>query len=365
MKRLLSVILLCALVGACSAATVSVGNIAGLNPSGTQTTSVYVDTLPTGLSGYNITLTVGDSAIADIYSITEPSWGSIHITGSTPAASAFIQVADLSDAIDAGDSHVKLCDVTVRGIAAGSTTISITVNQMDDDDGDAVSPSVSNGLIAVGSLYSVYEGIHIIAATSVTGNSLTLNGYVDDTTADPSGWFVVGSEPDQFAWTTSTKSVSDAGNISVDVAGAPLVAGETLYVRAACANGYSDVLTILLPGVSAVEVPTYSVYFERLADSDLSIWSGVEAWSGPFTDTFGGGETGLAILVGLLFGGYFVLMVLRQEDVAIPTILGLIFGGLILTGTYFGPIPPEFVQIGYALMLVSVAGIGYSIFRRD
>ena len=196
------------------------------------TTSVYVDTLPTGLSGYNITLTVGNSAIADIYSISEPSWGSIHIIGSTPAASAYIQVADLSNAIDAGDTHVKLCDVTVRGIAAGSTTLSITVNQMDDDDGDAVSPSVSNGLIAVGSLYSVYSGIHITNATDVTGNSLTLNGYVDDTTADPSGWFVVGSEPDRFAWTTSTKSVSDAGNISVDIAGAPLVAGETLYVRA-------------------------------------------------------------------------------------------------------------------------------------
>ena len=88
-------------------------------------------------------------------------------------------------------------------------------------------PFQSNGLIAVGSLYSVYDGIHIIAASAVTGNSLTLNGYVDDTTADPSGWFVVGSEPDMFAWTTSTQSVSDAGNISVDVAGAPLVAGET------------------------------------------------------------------------------------------------------------------------------------------
>lgn len=365
MKRILSFILLCALVGACAAATVSVGNIAGLNPSGTQTTSVYVDTLPAGLSGFNLTLTVGNSAIADIYSITEPTWGSIHITGSTPAASAYIQVADLSDSIDAGDTHVKLCDVTIRGITAGSTTISITVNQMDDDSGNAVSPSVSNGLIAVGSLYSVYDGIHIVAASDVSGNALTLNAYVDDDAVDPSGWFVVGSEPDKFAWTTSIQSVNESGNFSVDVAGAPLVAGETIYVRAVCANGYSDVLTVLLPSVAQVTVPTYSVYFENLAASDLSIWSGVEAWSGPFADTFGGGETGLAILVGLLFGGYFVLMFLRQEDVAIPTLLGLVFGGIILTGSYFGPIPPEFVQIGYALMIVSVIGIGYSIFRKD
>ena len=109
----------------------------------------------------------------------------------------------------------------------------------------------------------------------------------------------------------------------------------------------------------------YSVYYEKLASSNLSVWAGAEAWSGPFVDLFGGGETGLAILVGLLFGGYFVLMFLRQEDVAIPTILGLIFGGMIMIGTYFGPIPPEFVQIGYALMIVSVVGIGYSIFRRD
>ena len=365
MKRLLALLLMVALVGAASAATVSVGNIAGLNPSGTQTVGVYVDSLPDGMSGYNLTMTVGDSDVADIYSFTTPSWGEMHVTGITPAASAYIQVADMSNAITAGATSVKLCDVTIRGVAVGSTSLSITVNKFDDDSGNAVSPSVSNGLIAVGSLYSVYSGIHIQNATGLTGNSITLNGYVDDTTADPSGWFVVGSEPDMFAWTTSTQSVSDAGNISVDVAGAPLVAGETIYVRAACANGYSDVLTIVLPGVSPVEVPTYSVYFERLADSDLSFWSGTEALAGPFTDTFGGGETGLAILVGLLFGGYFVLMFLRQEDVAIPTILGLIFGGMILTGTYFGPIPPEFAQIGYALMIVAVVGIGYSIFRRD
>lgn len=365
MRRLILFLLVCALVGAASAATVSVGNIAGLNPSATQTIGVFVDSLPDGLSGYNITLTVGDSGVADVYLITEPSWSSIHITGNTPAASAYIQVADLSDSIDAGDSHVKLCDVTIRGIAVGSTSLSITVNQMDDDNGDSISPAVSNGLIAVGSLYSVYDGVHIVEASGVSGNAVTLNGYVDSIVADPSGWFVVGSEPDNFAWTTSVQSVNESGNFSVDVAGAPLVAGETFYVRAVCANGYSDILTIALPSVAAVTVPTYSVYFATLAESDLSVWSGVEAWSGPFVDVFGGGETGLAILVGLLFGGYFVLMFLRQEDVAIPTILGLIFGGLILTGTYFGPIPPEFVQIGYALMLVSVAGIGYSIFRRD
>jgi hypothetical protein len=220
-------------------------------------------------------------------------------------------------------------------------------------------------LIAVGSLYSVYSGIHIQDATGLTGNTMTLNGYVDNSSTDSMAWFVVGSEPDMFAWSTSSQSTSDTGNFSVDIAGAPLVAGEMFYIRAACDNGFSDVLSVTLPGVSPVEVPTYSVYFEKMSSSDLSVWSGVEAWSGPFVDSFGGGETGLAILVGLLFGGYFVLMFLRQEDVAIPTILGLIFGGMILTGTYFGPIPPEFVQIGYALMIVSVVGIGYSIFRRD
>ena len=235
------------------------GNIAGLNPSGTQTTSVYVDTLPTGLSGFNITLTVGDSGTADIYSITEPTWGGIHITGSTPATSAYIQVADLSDAIDAGDTQVKLCDVVIRGVAVGSTSLSITVNQMDDDNGDAVSPSISNGLIAVGSLYSVYSGIHIQNTTGLTGNTMTLNGYVDDSLTDSSAWFVVGSEPDMFAWETSAQSTSDSVNFSVDVAGAPLVAGETFYIRAACDNGYTDVLSITLPGVSPVEVPTYSV----------------------------------------------------------------------------------------------------------
>ena len=365
MKKLITLLLLCALVAIGSAATVSVGNIAGLNPGGTSTTAVYIDSLPAGLSGYNITFAVGDSGVADIYSITVPVWASVSSVGSTPASSVVVQVADLGGAISSGATSVKLCDITVRGVAVGNTNLTATVNQMDDDSGNAVSPSANNGLIAVGSLYSTYAGIHIQNSTNLAGNRMTLNGYVDDAGTDPSAWFVVGSSPDKYAWSTSTITVSAVGNFSIDVAGAPLVAGETFYIRAACANGYSESYSVTLPAATAIPTTTYSVYFESFAASNMSFWDGTEAWAAPFVDLFGGGETGLAILVGLCFGGYFVLLFIRQEDVALPTIMGLIFGGMIVTGSYFGPIPPEFARVGYALLIVAFIGIGYSIFRSD
>ena len=140
MKKILTLIILCALVGIGSAATVTVGNIAGLNPGATDTTAVYIDSLPSGLSGYNITFAVGDSGVADIYSVTVPSWASVSSVGSTPAASVVVQVADLGDAVSAGATSVKLCDIAVRGVAVGNTNLTATVNQMDDDSGNAVSP---------------------------------------------------------------------------------------------------------------------------------------------------------------------------------------------------------------------------------
>ncbi|AKB30311.1 cell surface protein [Methanosarcina siciliae T4/M] len=151
--RSLAVLLLFSL-GACTAAgeelyfepqeavfsdTVSVANL-----------SFYLDQAPSGLSGYNLTLSISDPSVARITGVEFPSWVSLNNSSSLPADSVQIKAVDLTEKINAGDSDVSLGTVTVESLASGEANLTVSVNRLDDDSENTISVTVREAKLTSG-----------------------------------------------------------------------------------------------------------------------------------------------------------------------------------------------------------------------
>ncbi|AKB34222.1 cell surface protein [Methanosarcina siciliae HI350] len=151
--RSLAVLLLFSL-GACTAAgeelyfepqeavfsdTVSVANL-----------SFYLDQAPSGLSGYNLTLSISDPSVARITGVEFPSWVSLNNSSSLPADSVQIKAVDLTEKINAGDSNVSLGTVTVESLASGEANLTVSVNRLDDDSENTISVTVREAKLTSG-----------------------------------------------------------------------------------------------------------------------------------------------------------------------------------------------------------------------
>ena len=105
-----------------------------LTPGSTTTVEIILDQVPpTGLSYANLTVTMGNSSIAEITDIEFPSWASLTDYSELPASTAWFKVEDLSYLINAGDANVVLATLTIQALNEGSGQINIQVNSFQDD----------------------------------------------------------------------------------------------------------------------------------------------------------------------------------------------------------------------------------------
>ena len=147
-KLIALAVVLVALIGTASAQTVTAEDII-LSVNGQDTVTMRVDTLPAGLSGYNITVASDNATIADIYAITVPSWATLSTVSTLPASSVTVLAADLGDVVGAGASSTTLMYVKIRALSAGTANLTIVANTFDNDVGGAISPTVVNNSITV------------------------------------------------------------------------------------------------------------------------------------------------------------------------------------------------------------------------
>jgi len=103
-----------------------------------------------GLSGYNITVSLSNPSVAEIVSISFPSWATLHTNSTLPADSVWIKAADLMDQVGVGATNINLATLTIRGDNPGTSDIFATVTKMDDDSGYPVNPSTALGHLEVG-----------------------------------------------------------------------------------------------------------------------------------------------------------------------------------------------------------------------
>ena len=100
----------------------------------TTTINVLIDAVPsTGLSYVNLSVSITDPSVAEITDIEFPSWTTLTDHSTLPASTVWFKVGDLSDQVKAGDTNVVLVTLTIKGLAEGTSDITITVNSFQDD----------------------------------------------------------------------------------------------------------------------------------------------------------------------------------------------------------------------------------------
>ncbi len=139
-------------VSAPATSTVSIvgsGNITQANDY--TTLDLTLDYVPLGFSGYNVNITVDNPAIAEITGITFPTWAQdMNTVGSLPGTqNILLKASDVNDNITAGMSNVPLGTITFRGLSYGSTTISLSSANFDDENGYDMPLSLTQGSIFV------------------------------------------------------------------------------------------------------------------------------------------------------------------------------------------------------------------------
>lgn len=102
------------------------------------------------------------------------------------------------------------------------------------------------------------------------------------------------------------------------------------------------------------EIPDYGFdrYFGNLTNSSFNVSNLTSVASSPYTNLFGN------IFWGILFAIIFIMIWVRQEDVTIPSLLGLIIGGSI-----WYLMPEDWVAMAMSLTVVSFAGLMYSLIK--
>ena len=125
-------ILLAGLAGIATATTITVGG-GQISAVGTQVdVPITLNSAPTGLSFFQMTVAAADPSVANIVKVTYPSWATLNSTGSLPAGSVGLIAIDLGHSNPAGASNILLATVTLQGLKAGSTQLTVTSNSLGD-----------------------------------------------------------------------------------------------------------------------------------------------------------------------------------------------------------------------------------------
>jgi len=136
------------------AVSIAVGSARLASVGGTETVPIVLASAPDGISGYNITVALGDPSIAEITAVAFPDWAVMKSSSALPAGRVAIQAVDISQQVPAGATNVTLANLTVKGLTAGTTTITVTPDRVlgvQNRGGDLYAVRVTPGAITVGS----------------------------------------------------------------------------------------------------------------------------------------------------------------------------------------------------------------------
>ncbi|MCR4404744.1 MAG: hypothetical protein NUW06_05695 [Candidatus Acetothermia bacterium] len=154
MKRLLfglvSVLVLCGSAQATLGQTISV-QTASVAIDSTVSVPLTLDSAPTGLASFAITVTLVNGAIGEIENVLwpEPFEATGVFTIAPDRSSVTLLANDSGDAVQSGAANVELAELVLRGKAAGSSGIALQVNQLKDDGGAPIEVRARDGSLTV------------------------------------------------------------------------------------------------------------------------------------------------------------------------------------------------------------------------
>jgi PKD repeat protein len=144
---------------------------------------VILDEAPAGLAGYSMTIKLTDPAVGEITAVTFPAWATLKNSSIIPSDSVILKAGDLSDGVPAGATGITLATLTLRADSTGTTPVTVTLKQMDDDAGDLMSPTIQDGSFTVAGT-STPAPVADFSADTTSGTAPLTVRFTDLSTGD-------------------------------------------------------------------------------------------------------------------------------------------------------------------------------------
>ncbi|KQC04692.1 MAG: hypothetical protein APR55_06265, partial [Methanolinea sp. SDB] len=102
---------------------------------------IRVSSLPDGLAGYDLRVTLDNPSIAEIVGVQYPAWVMLNNTNPEPSADSLIlSGVDIGRQVEPGAGSTLLATITVRADSTGTSAIILSDVNMDADGGDVIVP---------------------------------------------------------------------------------------------------------------------------------------------------------------------------------------------------------------------------------
>jgi hypothetical protein len=153
-------ILLFVCIGAVSGTTITAQG--GTIPSTGSSVDfpISVDSLPDGLSGFVMTVSLSDSSKAEITTAITPPWADLSDIGGELISGPDKHVSVMADSVDVSMAtleenflpagNLTLLTLRIEGTVQGQTELRITNLDIQDKDGNSIDAAVQNGIIIIG-----------------------------------------------------------------------------------------------------------------------------------------------------------------------------------------------------------------------
>jgi PKD repeat protein len=172
------------LAGVANASTVSFSpSTVTLAPGSTTQVAVVLSDAPAGVAGYECVLNY-PSSIVTITSTSFPSWANLN-RGSAITGGYVISGVDLGKQVQSGTTDITLGTLTLTGVSAGTSSISLSSVTMNADDGTVLTPDSGILRVTVAADASATTTTSSIAATvtTTTTTSAVTTGTTTSATA--------------------------------------------------------------------------------------------------------------------------------------------------------------------------------------
>lgn len=193
------------------------------------------------------------------------------------------------------------------------------------------------------------------AAFNVASNNFTVTVAGSDGGDTWIGW---GQHSGIYPWASGWSK----GNGNIEVFGAPIIGGSTIYFVACDHTGCSAERTVSIPAITPVPTTTFGATYKTLTDSHMKLTLIPQSILPGY---FASGISA-TMLWGLMFFFMFFGFWFRTRSVRLTLVLGFLMAAFILSptaGLYLGaPLMMQYVAQG--LMAAAIAGVFIAFIRK-
>lgn len=169
-------------VAAMAGPTLEVGESRVLEPGQSVEIPLTLTGVDAGISGYNLSLSLSDPAVAEITGLAFPEWAGLHTAGPTPADTTWMQAVDLAGKAGT-ETSIVLGTVTILGDSDGQTDLLIQPVQVQNDRGEDYQIEDLRAEISIGTTGS--DSSSSEGESSVTATALQTDDTTSPTTPAP------------------------------------------------------------------------------------------------------------------------------------------------------------------------------------